>query len=160
MPVQNESAQTFVRKFEAKVARFVNQKNASSQADCEQWELLLSKNSKLTAETGNDITFQLTTTASMWKSSHQPTTIEFSSKVIDKFIRKLEKDETRTIVKKIGEARVIIIEIKKRSIDAGDQPQVIKFSEAINALKQVTNEIEKCRTHIVGSFQSPRACAI
>lgn len=143
---KNKSAQAYANNFEAKLARYVHQRNPKSQANDQKWALLVLKNDKLTGETRNAIKFQLTITASLRKMSPMPTTIEISIDEFDLLIEKLGHNGTMADTSKQREAHEIFTEIGRRRNDTGDISPAITFSEGINALKQVTTELEKCRT--------------
>lgn len=71
-----KNTDVFENLFKACVARYIHQLMATGQGDDQQWAVMLLRDAMLTYKTLSDITFQLTTGASLEKGHGQTVTLD------------------------------------------------------------------------------------
>lgn len=160
---KNEDPGMYANKFEARIAKYVHQKNTRSPSDDQQWALLLLQNADLTADTRNSITFQLTTGAAMRKVQDTPTMIDVDKRNIEALRSAIKEADAAETQEETAEAMKLMKQhmedIENRAErDKITQTPNISFSEAANALKkvQITKQLTPtCTTMMARRMREP-----
>lgn len=137
------------------MARYVHQTNAKPQSKYQQWAFLLLKNANLSADTHNSIALQLTTMASIGKTSSRPATIEILINTIYQLIGKLQHDGTTADYNKLPEAHEIMAEVKNMAQRCGTSITSNYIFRCDQRIENFTIQLEKCRTYIFSSLRPP-----
>lgn len=138
----NETPETYANRFDAKVATYVHQKSDKNSSSDQQWALLLIQNAKLTPDTRNSITFQLTTGAAMRKHPITTLTTTIHTSILQELIRAHQETNSatdeiarNTTQETIGRIIHEIIDIVNKQ--TAENIPTITFAEAISVLRQV-----------------------
>lgn len=138
----NESMEMYVNRFDACVAKYVHQKDIRSAQDYQQWALLLIQNAKMTPDSRNSLTFQLTSGAAIHNHIKTSVTmtgdIELAKKAVKAISKAADTGADADAAGAIEEVQQIIKDIEL-AIKKAEQQTVpaISFADAIVAIKQI-----------------------